>query len=143
METHPGSVNYFSHVTQNEMISITSNLITEMISDQVRDAKFFSVGCDEVTSGKKAYMSAILRYVADFTIQERCMKLVRIASLKGKSLAEVIVNVLADLHLELCSIVGMGFDGAANMSGKDDGVQIHLKQAGAVFAMYFHCFAHR
>ena len=71
------------------------------------------------------------------------MKLVRITILKGKSLAEVIVNVSADLHLELNIIVGMGSDGAANMSGKDEGVQNHLKQAGAVFATYFHCFAHR
>eukprot|EP00794_Sanderia_malayensis_P010190 gene10190-11237_t len=42
--------------------------------------------------------------------------LVRITSLKGKSLAEVIVKHLEDLHLELDNIVAMG----SNISGKDE-----------------------
>ena len=41
------------------------------------------------------------------------------------------------------ALVGKGFDGAANMSGKDEGVQQHLFGAGAELSVYFHCFAHR
>ena len=41
------------------------------------------------------------------------------------------------------ALVGKGFDGAANMSGKVEGVQQHLFDAGAKLSVYFHCFAHR
>ena len=52
-------------------------------------------------------------------------------------------NILSDNQLSLMALVGKGFDGAANMSGKDEGVQQHLFDAGAELSVYFHCFAHR
>ena len=125
------------------MISILSSLISEKICNEVHAAKYFSIECDEVTSHKKAFMSIILRYVTGFKITERCIRLVKISSLTGKSLADVIVDVLSVLKLPLKDLVGKGFDGAANMSGKDEGVQQHLTEAGAEFSVYFHCFAHR
>ena len=59
-DTHPENISYFSHVSQNEMISILSNLIADVICNEVRTAKYFSIQCDEVTSHKKAFMSVIL-----------------------------------------------------------------------------------
>ena len=142
MDSHPENVSYFSHVSQNEMISILSNLIAEVICNEVRTARYFSIQCDEVTSHKKAFMSVILRYVTDFKITERCIKLVRVSNLTGHSLANVIVDILKDLKLPVKDLIGKGFDGAANMSGKDEGVQRHLTE-GAEFSIYFHCFAHK
>ena len=101
---------------------------------------YFSIECDEVTSHKKAFMSIILRYVTDFHIQERCLKLVPVSSLTGRSLADVILSVLSDHNLPLMDLIGKGFDGAANMSGKDEGVQQHLFEAGAQLSVYFHKF---
>ena len=143
MDTHPQNVTYFSHMSQNEMIGILSSLITEIICSEVHAAKYFSIECDEVTSHNKAFMSIILRYVTNSTITERCIRLVQVSSLKGKSLAQVIIEVLNDLKLPLKDLIGKGFDGASNMSGKDEGVQQHLTAAGAEFSIYFHCFAHR
>ena len=40
-------------------------------------------------------------------------------------------------------MVGKGFDGASNMSGKDNGMQQKLTEAGAILSLYFHCFAHK
>ena len=105
------------------MISILSNLIAEVICNEVRTAKYFSIQCDEVTSHKNAFMSVILRYVADFKITERYIKLVRASSLTGHSLANVIVDILKHLKLPVKDLIGKGFDGAVNMSGKDEGVQ--------------------
>ncbi|XP_028407825.1 uncharacterized protein LOC114530403 [Dendronephthya gigantea] len=137
MDTQPENVSYFSHLSQNEIISILSNLITEVVCNEIRLAKYFSIQCDEVTSHKKALMSVILRYVTDFKITERCIRLVRVSSLKGRSLAEVIVDIMKDLRLSLIDLIGKGFDGVANMSGKDEGVQLHLTEAGAEFSIYF------
>ena len=143
MDTHPQNVTYFSHMSKNEMISMLSNLITEIICNEACVANHFSIECDEVTSHKRAFMSIILRYVTDFEITERCIRLVQVSSLKGKSLAEVIIETLDDLKLPLKNLIGKGFDGAANMSGKGEGVQQHLTEAGAEFSIYFHRFAHR
>lgn len=88
-------------------------------------------------------MSVVIRYVHEFRIWERCIKLRRISSMKGKDLADVIVTILNDMDFQLSNLVGKGFDGASNMSGKDEGVQQHLTAAGADKSLYFHCFAYR
>lgn len=143
MERHHQIVSYFSHMSQNEMICILSNLVSEKICNEVHAAKYFSIECDEVAPHKKAFMSIILRYVTGFKITEHCIRLIAISSLTGKSLADIIIDVLSILKLPLKDLVGKGFDGAANMSGKDVGVQQHLTETGAEFSVYFHCFAHR
>ena len=139
IEKHPQNVSYLSHVSQNEMLDICSNLITNAICEQIHTSKYFSIECDEVTSHKKAFMSIILRYVTDFHIQERCLKLVPVSSLTGRSLADVIPSVLSDHNLALMDLIGKGFDGAANMSGKDEGVQQHLFEAGAQLLFSLFC----
>ena len=123
IDKHPQNVSYLSHVSQNEMLAICSSLTANAICDEVHTAKYFSIECDEVTSHKKAFMSIILRYVSNFQIHERCFKLVPVTSLTGRSLADVILSVLSDNQLSLMALVDKGFDGAANMSGKDEGVQ--------------------
>ena len=47
------------------------------------------------------------------------------------------------MKFPIANLVGKGFDGASNMSGKDEGVQQHLTTAGATKSTYFHCFPHR
>ncbi len=57
---HPQNVTYFLHMSQNEIISILSSLITEIICRKVHAAKYFSYEYDKVTSHNKAFMSIIL-----------------------------------------------------------------------------------
>ena len=120
IDEHPQNLSYFSPSTQNEMISILANLVVGIIKNEVACAKYFSIECDEVTSHKRAFMSVVVRYVHEFEIWERCIKLQRISSLKGKDLANIIVTILNDMNFPLVNLVGKGFDGASNMSGKDE-----------------------
>ena len=53
------------------------------------------------------------------------------SNLTEKNLADVIIAVLVNMNFPICNLVGKGFDGASNMSGKDEGVQQHLTTAGA------------
>ena len=124
------------------MIDIVSQNVVETIKEQILESKYYSVECDEVTSHKKSYMSIIIRYVFQNAIQERVVGLKNVLSLQGKSLADVIVEELNELQIPLRNMIGKGFDGASNMSGKDNGVQQHLNEAGATLSLYFHCFAH-
>ena len=118
-------------------------MIIKIIKSEVISAKYFSIECDEVTSHKRAFMSVIVPYVYDYRIWERCVKVHQVSDLTGKSLADVIIAVLANMNFPICNLVGKGFDGASNMSGKDEGVQQHLTAAGADKSTYFHCFAHK
>ena len=124
------------------MIDIVSQNIVETIKEEILQSKYYSVECDEVTSHKKSYMSIIISYVFQNAIQERVVGLKNALSLQGKSLADVIVEELNKLQIPLRNMIGKGFDGASNMSGKDNGVQQHLNEAGATLSLYFHCFAH-
>ena len=78
------------------MLSILSRAIEDTIRKEIQEVKYFSVECDEVTSHLKAYMSVIVRYVHECSVEERCLKLEVIDSLKGKSLADVIVGILEE-----------------------------------------------
>ena len=142
LDSHPGNVSWLSPDIQNEMIEILGNKILDIIKMQVKESKYYSVECDEVTSHKHSYMSIVLRYVFKNVICERVVGLKQVVSLKGKSLCDVLVEELARLQIPLCNMVGKGFDGASNMSGKDNGMQQQLTNAGATISLYFHCFAH-
>ena len=104
-------------------------MIMEIIKFEVISAKYYSIECDEVTSHKRAYTSVIVRYVYDYCICERCIKLHRVSNLTGKSLADVIIAILANMNFPICNLVGKGFDRASSMSRKDEGVQQHLTVA--------------
>ena len=142
LDSHPGNVSWLGHDIQNEMIDIVSQNVVETIKKEILQSKHYSVECDEVMSHKKSYTSIIIRYVFQNAIQERVVGLKNVLSLQGKSLADVIVEELNELQIPLRNMIGKGFDGASNMSGKDNGVQQHLNEAGATLSLYFHCFAH-
>lgn len=142
LDTHPGNVSWISPDIQNEMIEILANHILDIIKIQVQESKYYSVECDEITSHKHSYMSIVLRYVFNNVIYERVIGLKKVVSLTGKSLCDVLVQELGKLQIPLCNMVGKGFDGASNMSGKEKGMQQQLTDAGATLSLYFHCFAH-
>ena len=143
LNSHPENVSWLSNDIQNEMIGIISDNVLETIKEQVKKSRFYSVECDEVTSHKHSYMSIVLRYVHEHTIYERVVGLKHVQSLKGKLLSDVLVEELGKHQIPLKDMIGKGFDGASNMSGKDNGMQQKLTEAGATMSLYFHCFAHR
>ena len=142
-EEGENSANRGNFLEELTFVAKFDKLLERWMKSHPENLSYFSIECDEVTSHKRAFMSMVLRYVYDFTIFERCVKLERVTSLTGKSLAEVIITILANMNLPIGNLVGKGFDGASNMSGKDEGVQQHLTAAGADKSVYFHCFAHR
>ena len=55
---------YISKDTQNELISICGEIVSELIVNDVKDAKFFSVLADETTdSSHQEQLCLCLRYV--------------------------------------------------------------------------------
>ena len=59
----------------------------------------------------------------------------------GETLFNLIVNKLSELGIDLEKIIGLGFDGASNMSGGTKGVAARFKDVSPM-STYIHCYSH-
>ena len=59
----------------------------------------------------------------------------------AESIYFALVECLKEKQLEVCRIIGMGFDGANTFSGKKAGVQTRIKKI-APRALFVHCHCH-
>ena len=134
---------YMSSTTQNELIDIISNhIILRELIDEIKSAKFFAVMADEVTSHNREQLALCVRFVdKDNNIREEFVQFKKVERITGKYLADVIINTLKSLGLEIKNLRGQGYDGAANMSSPKVGVQAQIRKE-APLATYIHCSGH-
>jgi hypothetical protein len=60
----PKNITYKSKTTQNEIIDICDDLITRKITNEIREAKFFSILADEASDcGNVEQLSIVVRFV--------------------------------------------------------------------------------
>lgn len=114
---------YISKTCQNELLccieeSILSDIVTE-INSQPGPGLMFSVCADEVTDNNtQSQLGVPIRYVdSSYAIQDRFIGFIKLDSLSGATIANELVKVVRDAGLDPSCTVGLGFDGAANMSG--------------------------
>jgi len=106
------------------MIDILSHQIFTTISEQAK-GKQFAIMCDEVSDvSRHEYLSLMIRYVAHGKIEESLMGLIRVHSITGESLCSLVEKRLSDYGLLLENIIGQCYDGASNMSGQYQGLQV-------------------
>lgn len=134
---------YLSPDIQNQIISIIGNdFIRPKIVQEVKEAKYFSIICDEATSAKTEYMSLVLRFVdKSRDIREEFLGFVPVLRTSGQLLAEKIMETLDHHNIELANCRGQGYDGAAAMSSSRCGVQAVISEENTK-ALYFHCASH-
>jgi hypothetical protein len=126
LANHPANVSWLSPSLQNEMIDIAGHQIFTTISEQAK-GKPFAILCDEVSDvSRHEYLSLMIRYVAHGKIEESLMGLIRVHSITGASLCSAVVQRLSEYGLLLTNIVGQCYDGASNMSGQYQGLQVSL-----------------
>ncbi|KAK9671916.1 hypothetical protein RND81_12G063600 [Saponaria officinalis] len=119
LENAPGNASYTSHQIQQEILSIYSGRIRDVILNEIGD--------------QKEQMTVVLRFVdKNGYIQERLFYLIHGA----------IEECLLAHKLNIENIRGQGYDGASNMRGEWSGLQaLFLNECP--YAYYVHCFAHR
>ena len=100
-----------------------------IIADEARD-----VSCSE-------QMSICIRYVKDARLYERFVKFVDVHTLDAQSLASELTMNLKSLGLNLSQCVGQCYDGASVISGRLNGVQVHVCKCKSP-CLYLHCYAH-
>jgi len=135
---------YTSWKIQNEIISACHDIILSKIIDEINNSKCFSVIADETAdvAGIEQF-SLCVRYFDSKSkiIKEQFLKFVPVMDLSGSALASIIIKELTDMKIEMQYIRGQGYDGAASMSGRFNGVQSCIKKEYKT-AIYVHCSAH-
>ncbi|KAL4143541.1 hypothetical protein QTP88_005860 [Uroleucon formosanum] len=139
-----GTIKYTSSTSQNEIIDSCNKVLLNKIVSRVNEAKCFSVLADETAdvSGIEQ-VSLCVRYVELNTLKlhEDFLQFVPAVDMTGKGLAKLIIDNLQHFGIDTTYLRGQGYDGAASMSGKFNGVQAHIKDTHPL-AIYVHCSAH-
>ena len=136
-------VTYTSHRTQNELIEIIGkHIILRDILSEIREAKFYSIMADEVTSHNKEQLSLCVRFVdSKRDIREEFLEFSEPCRTTGEAVATNILQSLEQMNLEVTLIRGQSYDGAASMSSERVGLQRRIREHSPL-ATYVHCSSH-
>lgn len=137
---------YTSWKIQNEIIEACDIIIKKKICDEVNAVKCFSILFDETTDMScTEQCSFCVRYLKNidgkYVICEHFLQFIPTESTTGASLANVIINTINSLNINILYLRGQGYDGAASMSGQLKGVHAIINQKYPT-ALYVHCAAH-
>ena len=143
LESAAGNKRYLSPRIQNELIVTIGELIQTEILKDVQQAKYFSVLADDTSDiSRQEQFSIVLRIVKDDDIQELFVGFQTVTDLSGAGLAHHLITTLSEQYgLNLNFLVGQGYDGAASMSGRFNGVQA-IVQRSYPTCLFTHCKAH-
>ena len=133
---------YTSKTTQNDLIQAIGDQLRDKLLLEIKNAKWYSILCDEVTdTSNKEQVSIVLRFVdSSCDIREEFLEFINTDRITGEVLAGKIKEALTKWGLDFQHCRGQGYDGAANMSAKR-GVQ-GLLAAENCKAVYTHCNGH-
>ncbi len=137
------NINYLSPEIQNEIIDIISKFVIEIIKP--KKWNYFSIIVDDTADiAKHESVSICLRYVDDdLAIHEKFMGFIRTSTTTSAALCAILLKVMRSFGLDYESkLVGQCYDGAANMSGKKNGLSVQIRKL-AKKAIYVHCYAHQ
>lgn len=131
---------YMSPQTQNDVLDILGNdFILHDIITEVKEAKFYSILADEVTSHNVEHLAFCVCFVdRDDNIREEFLKFVPLSHITGVYLAKTILQTIEKIGLDPSNIRGQGYDGAANMSSQNVAVQGEIKKV-SLLETYMHC----
>ncbi|XP_050310850.1 52 kDa repressor of the inhibitor of the protein kinase-like [Anthonomus grandis grandis] len=139
------NASYRSVDIQNEIISISGDVIKAYCIKNVKISQAYSILADEIAdiSGKEQ-LSVGIRYFDEETsnIEEVFLGFAELTALEAKSIATAINEFLTKEDLDPDKCVGLGFDGCSTMSGKEGGVQAILRKKYKK-ALFFHCSSHK
>lgn len=133
---------YTSKTTQNDLIQAIGDQLRDKLLLEIKNAKWYSILCDEVTdTSNKEQVSIVLRFVdSSCDIREEFLEFITTDRITGEVLAGKIKEALTKWGLDFQHCRGQGYDGAANMSA-ERGVQ-GLLAAENSKAVYTHCNGH-
>ena len=144
LSSTPRNATYRSKTTQNQLIDICGELLSNTIVTEVKEAKFYSILADEATDcANIEQMSLVVRFVdTSASIREEFLGFVACKrGVSGEAIANTILDFLHELGLLIDLCRGQGYDGAGNMAGRLSGTAARIN-ALQDKAVYVHCNSH-
>lgn len=142
MENLPKNAKYTHHSIQNELFGIMIRMVLESIANEVKESKYFAVLADETKDiSKTEQLSIMVRYFYNNMVNERFLGYVPCSQLNAHALFKYIKKTLADCKINIQNCIAQTYDGAAVMSGKQNGVQAIFRKE-VPQALYTHCYNH-
>lgn len=143
LKTWMNRTNYkwISHDIINEILNILADNVRSNIVDRIKK-NIFAIIADETTDlSKKEQFSVCFRIVDDnLEISEYFLGLYETPLTNAETLYKVVKDVFTRYSLDITSLRGQCYDGAANMSGALSGLQKRI--ADDEPPVYVHCIAH-
>lgn len=143
LEKGPRNASYTSNRTQNDIIQSIHNVMLRKISSMLKN-KYVSIIADETSDcGHHEQMSIVVRFF-DTSLNkpvEYFMGLQRLLKVDSQSIFEALNNFVENIGISWENVISVCFDGAANMSGCHNGVQMKCKEKNENI-FYVHCYAH-
>ena len=138
---------YLSPDIHNELIYICGQQILTEIVDDCRRSTYFAIIADECTDvATKEQLSVCVRFLhktnENIEIREELIGFRHAKSIRGERIADIIVQFLNEVHLDIRNVRAQCYDGAANMAGKYNGVQAKITELSPQTS-YIHCKAHQ
>ncbi|CAF2168304.1 unnamed protein product [Rotaria magnacalcarata] len=123
------NASYISKTIQNQIISIIGELILKQIIEEVKQAHFYTVLLDETTDISNVEQASLcIRYILNEQIHEKFLMFIPVSDRSGACLANLIINTVLVLGLDLSFCVGQGYDGCSAMSVISDSCEIRSIQ---------------
>jgi len=134
---------YLSPKSQNAFIDVIGHdMILADIIEEIKDATWFTVLADEVSSHNVEHLPICLRFVDQkCNIREEFISFVKMERVRAVDIASAIILCIENLGLSLHNLRGQGYDGASTMSGVRSGVQARIREKQPK-ALYTHCAGH-
>ncbi|XP_059658551.1 uncharacterized protein LOC132304859 [Cornus florida] len=119
---------YTSPQIQKEILHILSRKVRSKIREDIGDAKFCILVDEACDESKRDKMALVLRYVdKNGFLQERFFDLVHVKDTTSLNLKKDLCTVLSHYNLDVHNLRGQGYDGARNMRGEWNVMEIaHL-----------------
>ncbi|XP_008185846.1 zinc finger MYM-type protein 1-like [Acyrthosiphon pisum] len=146
LQNCPRNATYTSSGIQNQIIDIIGSIIIKKLVNKINQAKCFTVLADETCdiSGIEQFSLCVRYYESDTgtnKMREDFLKFVPVIDVTGNGLAEVLIDSLKNIGLDLNFLRGQGYDGASAMRGHFNGVQAVVRRSYPL-ALYSHCSSH-
>ena len=77
---------------------------------------------------RSSYLYVLVFVGDDFSVEEYFLKFVPVTDLSGKELASTVLKNLSQIGIDVSKMRGQGYDGAAAMSGRLNGAQVHIRE---------------
>lgn len=134
-----------SKTIQNELLDSIYAVCRNVIISEINKADYVAVMADETTDcATLSQLVLLIRYELSGQIHERFMGFLAIKDHTAEGISGEILKELKNIGIDKNpqKLIAQSYDGAAVMSGKDNGVQAKIKSIYSN-AHYIHCYAHQ